>query len=61
VTPLQWLQAFAAFVPVASEIVDAFVDEHPELRDPPAEPERQDIWDAFTSKLDKRFPRDGDE
>jgi len=55
-SPLDYIKAFAAFIPVAESVVDAFVSDHPELRDPPPVAAKAEIDSEFNRKLDKRFP-----
>lgn len=65
-TPLQWVSLFAEAAGVAMEVVDRFVDEHPELREPP-EPLNDEIERKHARRLEEmhalhrsRFEPDAD-
>lgn len=56
--PLDWIKAFADFAKIGPDIVDAFTEKHPELRDPPKKDAQSDIREGFLKDVADKFPSD---
>lgn len=56
--PLDWIKAFADFAKVAPDVVEAFTDANPELRDPPKKDEQGAIRQDFLDDVANKFPSD---
>jgi len=57
---LDWIVKFAEFVaekgvPLGMQMVDAFADEHPELKEPPPEAAQKDIDKHIDQLIDEKF------
>lgn len=58
--PLEWIKLFAQFAKVAPDVVEAFADDNPELRDPPKSDRQRDIREGFLKDVADKFPSDDD-
>lgn len=57
-SPLQWVSLFAEFAQLAPDVVDAFADRHPELREAPKPDEQREVRDGFLADVADKFPSD---
>jgi len=61
VTPLQWVTLFAEFVGIVPRVIDAFVEENPELRTAPPPPDAEDsLLNAALDQAAAKFSEAGD-